>query len=144
MGLDPRTHLEVLPRDDCLQFLAHHHLGRLGVVADGQPIVLPVNYALDGESIVFRSDEGTKLHAALGQAVAFEIDGADNLAHAGWSVLVTGRATVVPDRDHERLGRLPLGPWCPGPKATWVRIVPSSITGRRINARAVALDEPGT
>jgi uncharacterized protein len=138
--VDPRTRIDVLSREVCLQYLAMHHLGRLAVVVDGQPLVFPVNYALDGASIVFRTDGGTKLHAALGGPVAFEVDEADNVWHAGWSVVVSGHAHTVPSDEHARLRRLPLGPWCPGPKETWVRIVADAITGRRINAREVTLD----
>jgi hypothetical protein len=136
--LDPRTRLEVIPPGACRRLLSQQHLGRLGVVADGRPLVLPVNYAFDGESVVFRTDAGTKLHAAIGNPVAFEIDGVDNVWHSGWSVLVTGVAELVPDDEQEDMSVLPLGPWCPGPKRAWVRVTPDEISGRRIVALEVA------
>jgi hypothetical protein len=142
IALDPRTHLEVLPLDVCKRLLTLHHLGRLGVIADGRPLVLPVNYTFDGDCVVFRTDDGTKLHAALGQPVAFEIDGADNVWHSGWSVVVTGEAQLVPDDEQDDLRGLPLGPWCPGPKRTWVRIAADAISGRRIVPIEVARDGP--
>jgi uncharacterized protein len=138
--VDPRTHLQELDRDECVRMLRAKHLGRLGVVVGRQPLIFPVNYALDGENIVFRTDPGTKLHAAVGEAVAFEIDDADNVYHAGASVLVVGTAELVPEREHDRLHALPLGPWCPGRKATWVRIRPGAMTGRRIDPVEVAKD----
>jgi nitroimidazol reductase NimA-like FMN-containing flavoprotein (pyridoxamine 5'-phosphate oxidase superfamily) len=137
-GIDRRTGLAILDRDECLRLLRSHHLGRLGVVFGGSPLVLPVNYAMDGDRVVFRSNPGTKLHGALGGDVAFEIDDADNLYHSGWSVVVTGRAVAVDESDHARLARLPLRPWGPGDKSTWVAIEPVSITGRRIIPAEVA------
>ncbi|HUI49174.1 MAG TPA: pyridoxamine 5'-phosphate oxidase family protein, partial [Acidimicrobiia bacterium] len=65
--------LEALSVDECLRLLAANHVGRLAVVVKEQPVVVPVNYALMGRQIVFRSDTGTKLHASAGRRVAFEI-----------------------------------------------------------------------
>jgi len=132
-GIDPRTGLEVLGRDDCLQLLARTPLGRLGVVVGGRPLVFPVNFTLDGGAVILRTDEGTKLHAARNGPVAFECDGIDRLYHTGWSVLVLGDAEEARHPSEvARLERLPLGPWCPGPKPTWLRIRAKTITGRRI------------
>lgn len=135
--LDPRTGLEVLSRDECLRLLATHGLGRLAVVVGGRPLVFPVNYALDGTSIVFRTDDGTKLHGAVpDHEVAFEIDDMDPLYHTGWSVLAVGIGREVADEaEIERLGHVHLGLWTPGPKSHWVRIHPHAITGRRIPIR---------
>jgi uncharacterized protein len=95
--------------------------------------VFPVNFTLDGSAVVLRTDEGTKLYAARNGPVAFECDGIDRMYHTGWSVLVLGDAEEVRN-PHEvaRLEQLPLGPWCPGPKPTWLRIKGGTITGRRI------------
>jgi nitroimidazol reductase NimA-like FMN-containing flavoprotein (pyridoxamine 5'-phosphate oxidase superfamily) len=140
IALDPRTRLEVLSEAVCKRLLRMHHLGRLGVITEGRPLVLPVNYAFDGDHVFFRTDAGTKLHAAIGHPVAFEIDGVDNVWHSGWSVVVAGRADVVSDDEQDDLSVLPLGPWCPGPKRTWVRVTPDEISGRRIVPIEVARD----
>jgi hypothetical protein len=131
--IDPRTGLEELGRDECLELIAHCAIGRLAVVIDGRPLVFPVNFTLDGTAVVLRTDAGTKLHAARNSPVAFECDGVDLEYHTGWSVLVTADAEEVHDAvEIERLDRLPLGPWCPRPKPTWLRLRAKSITGRRI------------
>ena len=125
--------LEELSQERCLQLLQQHHVGRLAVVVHEQPLILPVNYGLSGRTIVFRTDPGTKLHAAVGHRVAFEIDSADALFHEGWSVLVTGRA--VEEKDPLRIHQfesLGVRPWGPGPKAHWLSIRKVAITGRRI------------
>jgi len=131
--IDDRTGLEILDRDECISLLERSKLARIAVVIGGQPLVFPVNFTLDGSAVVFRTDEGTKLHAARNGRVAFECDGVDSTYHTGWSVLGTGKAEeVVNAAELARLARLPLGPWCPGPKSTWVRIRPRMLTGRRI------------
>jgi len=130
---DDRTGLEILDSDECISLLERSMLARIAVVIGGQPLVFPVNFTLDGRSVVFRTDEGTKLHAARNGPVAFECDGVDSVYHTGWSVLGTGKAEeVVNEAERARLARLALGPWCPGPKSTWVRIRPRMLTGRRI------------
>jgi uncharacterized protein len=125
----------VLDRDECLALFDRSSLGRLAVVVEGRPLVFPVNFALDGDAIVLRTDGGTKLYGARNGPVAFECDGTDGVYHTGWSVLATGNADEVrDDAELARMERLPLGVWCPGPKATWLRIRPRSLTGRRIPA----------
>jgi hypothetical protein len=95
--------------------------------------VFPVNFTLDGEAVVLRTDEGTKLHAARNGPVAFECDGFDGEYHTGWSVLALGDAEEVRSPGEvARLEHLPLGPWCPGSHPTWLRLRARSITGRRI------------
>jgi CBS domain-containing protein len=128
-----RTRLEVLDREECLRLLERTHIGRLGLVVDGRPLVFPVNYAMDRANVVFRTAPGTKLHAMRGHSVAFEIDGADTRYHTGWSVLVTG----IGEEEHDpyviaRYERLPVRPWADGPKTHWMRVRSRAITGRRI------------
>lgn len=134
--IDPRTGLEILDHDECMALFERSKIGRIAIVStDGRPLVFPVNFALDGEAIVFRTDTGTKLHGARRGPMAFECDGVDSTYHTGWSVLATGNAEeVVNAAELARLARLPLGPWCPGPKSTWLRLRPRMLTGRRIPA----------
>jgi nitroimidazol reductase NimA-like FMN-containing flavoprotein (pyridoxamine 5'-phosphate oxidase superfamily) len=133
MVVEVATRLDPMPEDECLQLLRAHRLGRLAVVVGDQPLVFPVNYALAGRQIVFRTDPGTKLHAADGHRVAFEIDGADALYHDGWSVLVVGVAREERDPGRTReLAKLPLSPWVAGPKAHWMTIAGGAISGRRL------------
>jgi len=135
MSQRAQTRLEPIGRSECLALLAGHHLGRLAVSIANQPVIFPVTYALDGQSIVFRTDPGTKLYGARDRRVAFEIDGLDE--ESGWSVLVVGRAELVEKpSDQARLDALDLGAWNPGPKQHWVRIRGGAVTGRRL-VRAV-------
>jgi uncharacterized protein len=132
--IDGRTGLEVLDRAECFALLGRRSLGRIAVVVDGQPLVFPVNFAIDGDAIVLRTDVGTKVDGARRGPVAFECDGTDDARyHTAWSVLATGDATEVHETaDLERLAQLPLLLWSPGPKPIWLRIRPKTLTGRRI------------
>lgn len=133
--LDERTGLEIIPRETCVRLLQAQHLGRIAVAIAGHPKIFPVNYVADGETIVFRSAEGTKFDAAVrGQHVAFEIDHFDHLYHGGWSVLVSGHAQDVTDDDElARYERLGIRPWARHPeKPHFVAIRPDFISGRRI------------
>ena len=134
-NVDSRTGLEELDRDECLRLVGGSVLGRLVVVVDGQPLAFPVNFTLDGNAVVLRTDEGTKLHAARHDSVAFECDDVDLRYHTGWSVIITGRTEEVREPGEvARLERLPLGPWCPVAKPVWLRIRARTISGRRIPA----------
>ena len=127
--------LETLPFDTCLRLLSSVPVGRIGFYADGEVVMLPVNHAVDGQDVVFQAAGGSKLTAAEQQElVAFEADDYDERTRAGWSVLVTGRAAVVYDEaETQRLGLLGLLPWACGVEHPfWIRIRPTSVTGRRI------------
>ena len=122
----------------CFELLAQHNLGRLAFLGKVgvMPLIIPVNYVVDEDTLVFRSDPGSKLTAAiLGAPVAFEVDGGYDEKHqTGWSVVVQGHAEEVTDpAELARLEQLPLVPWAPGAKAHYVRVRPGQINGRRIS-----------
>jgi hypothetical protein len=125
-----------LSREECLELLAAHRFGRLAVVMNGAPVIRPVNYVFDqaSQSVVFRTARGSKFHALLHAAKAsFEIDGIDEAARTGWSVVIQGvTAEVTVPNDIGRFDRLGLQPWAPGPKPHWVHIRASTLSGRRI------------
>ena len=127
--------LQELTYDECCRLLTQHHVGRLGVVVGGQPVILPVNYVFAHDRVLFRTDEGLKLRHAPRRRVAFEIDGIDDSSSVAWSVLVKGTAyeiTRAADALSDELRRLPVTPLDPGEKAHWIEIVPLEITGRRL------------
>ena len=133
--VDARTGIERLDREECLQLLADDEIGRLAVNDWHTPIMFPVNYRLDGEAIVFRTDPGTKLSRGTWAPASFEIDSFDRERRSGWSVVVVGRIEEVTRYDSatlERVHALPVDPWAGGEKSHWMRLVPDRITGRRV------------
>jgi nitroimidazol reductase NimA-like FMN-containing flavoprotein (pyridoxamine 5'-phosphate oxidase superfamily) len=134
--IDDRTGIEVLDRGACLRLLRANNVGRIGVLDGGRPVVLPVNYAMDAETVVFRTASGTKLAAAVrGAPVCFEIDHSDPVYQTGWSVVVHGWAEeVLREEAIGRLDELPLRSWAPRDLDHWVVVTPESIGGRRVVA----------
>lgn len=122
--------LEELGRDDCLGLLATQSLGRFAFGAGGDPPeVVPVNFVLDGDAVIFRTGPGSLLRATLAERVSFQADAIDPVHHTGWSVLAHGSATAS---DHWDALGAPLQSWAPGDKDYWVRIHIEEITGRRL------------
>ncbi len=127
--------LAVLSFDECLELMASSGVGRVAFLADGEIEVLPVNYTVEGARVAFRTANGSKLEAAVEQAVvAFEVDAYDDSERTGWSVVIKGRADVVTDEALiARLERSGLTPYATQvPKPEWVVIHPTAITGRRV------------
>ncbi len=126
---------EELSEAECRRLLESHHMGRLGVVVDGAPLIFPVNYVFDEDAVVFRTDEGTKLSASALGRVVFEIDGVDEERQSGWSVVVRGVSAEIGDALDTRSARLrdlDVQPWVPGPRSRWVALQADSVTGRRV------------
>lgn len=128
MGIGDITDLAA---DDCWRLLRSTSLGRIAVSAADTVDIFPVNYAVDDESIVFRTAPGTKLlELAINDRVAFEIDTYD--ADQAWSIVVKGHAERIERQSEvDALEQLGLSPWIPTLKYRWVRIHPVEITGRR-------------
>ena len=138
MLLDARTGLEQLTREQCVRLLAGDEIGRLAIVVGGTAEIFPVNYRLDGETIVFRTDPGTKLDKGPRSRATFEIDSFDRSTRTGWSVIAYGRleeVTRFDNRTLERARALDVEPWA-GAKQHWMRLVPDRFSGRSVNRAA--------
>jgi uncharacterized protein len=132
---DAKMVFEELSEAECTELLAGGHFGRLGVVADGAVSIFPVNYVFADGRVAIRTDPGTKLSAAALARVAFEIDEVDEPTRTGWSVLLRGTGYDVTDSidtASEQVRHFPVDTWVPGERANWLRVEPTSITGRRI------------
>ncbi|MEQ1785765.1 MAG: pyridoxamine 5'-phosphate oxidase family protein [Acidimicrobiales bacterium] len=129
-----RNGLEVLGRAECLQLLGRSMLGRIAITYRALPLILPINFRLLDEQIVFRTGVGTKLDAAAVNAVvAFEVDDMDPMTHTGWSVLVTGLASeVTTPSARARLDQAQIPYWAPAEGDRLVEISTDMISGRRI------------
>lgn len=121
-----------LTERECWQHLRDEAYGRLAVVGPDGPVICPINAIVDHGSVVFRTAAGGKLSAIREDPrVAFEVDGWNVDDDIAWSVLVTGIAREVVHMNREAdVTQLGITPWQSGPKPTYIRIVPASITGR--------------
>ncbi|MFI7588611.1 pyridoxamine 5'-phosphate oxidase family protein [Spongisporangium articulatum] len=125
--------MEELSVSTCWHLMCTVEVGRLAFGVGDRIEIFPVNFAIDGESVLFRTAEGTKLAATvLDHEVALETDAYDDLSGRAWSVVVHGRASEVTDPDElEDLATLPLYPWSSTEKNRFVRITPLEVSGRR-------------
>ena len=98
------------------------------------PVILPVRYAVIGETVVFRTAPGTKLTAAMRRSVvAFEADRGDPCGAWGWSVLVQGVASEVTDPALQAAARGLLAndlPFLDGEVARLVAVEVAFLSGR--------------
>jgi hypothetical protein len=126
--------LEILDAADCYILLRSRSLGRVGVTMAREVVILPVYYAVLDDDIVFRTDLGTKLTAAvLGTRVAFEVDN----AVPAWSVLVSGHAHEIRESAERNAARERLGhDWPAGERESLVRVRAERVTGRRLPPQA--------
>lgn len=131
-GSDHTVHLT---EPECWALLSTHTVARLAVAVGQFPDIFPINYLVDDGAIVFRSGAGTKLAAAvLGRHVALEIDGLDDHDHSVWSVVLKGEASEISTMtERYAADDLPLYPWVASNKPNFVRIDPTSVTGRRFH-----------
>jgi len=128
--------LQELDAADCLRLLHFGAVGRVAVIVDGFPEIVPVNYRVvedsAGVGLIMRTRPGSGVDQAV--EAAFEVDGVDTLHHQGWSVLVRGLLghldVKAPARDVDP------HPWV-GERNAWLVLRPISITGRRLLAPEV-------
>jgi nitroimidazol reductase NimA-like FMN-containing flavoprotein (pyridoxamine 5'-phosphate oxidase superfamily)/DNA-binding XRE family transcriptional regulator len=127
--------LAILSPDECRALIGHGGVGRILVVEPGRgPVAIPVNYRMDGDDVIFRTGDGTRIADSLGQAsVSFDVDHLDDALAEGWSVLLTGTASVIVEPDElERAQSLGIEPWAGGDRQAYVRLRVREITGRAI------------
>ena len=119
---------------ECRSLLATASVGRVGLSIDALPVVMPVNFVVDRDRIVFRTGTGSKLRQALeGAVVCFEVDDVDRLYHSGWSVLATGHAAEITDPAELAWVRtLPLRSWAHLDEEHVVEIRIELLSGRRV------------
>ncbi|MEV4372692.1 pyridoxamine 5'-phosphate oxidase family protein [Nonomuraea sp. NPDC049637] len=133
--------LQVLSEEECFLLLSSMPIGRIVFTDRALPAVQPVNFCLDGRSVVIRTAAGSKLAAATRRAVvAFEADDFDAGLRTGWSVTAVGHAREVTDAaELARLAGLPLTTWAPGERDHYIVVEAEQISGRRIDPARAAV-----
>lgn len=133
-GPGPRPVLTHLSEEECWDRLGTHGVGRIALPVHPGPAVLPVNYAVESGTILYRTAPDGSAAAATGAAVSFQVDRLDDRLGQGWSVLVTGTAERIEDAAtiRELTDRHLTRPWAGGKRPLWIRIQPQTLSGRRI------------
>jgi hypothetical protein len=95
-------------------------------------VIHPVNFTVDGDAIVFRTQVGTKLTGITRSLATFEVDDID-ASGQGWTVAFEGLAQEVLDADpetlRERIAAIELDTWPGGDRPHVVRIRPYRVHG---------------
>jgi hypothetical protein len=134
--MEVKVQFEELSDEVCRHLLASEEVGRLAFIdVDGGPVVFPLNYALEGDLIVVRTDSEGVVDAVAAHPVAFEVEHLAPAHHGGWSVLVQGVGRDLgvarrPDDVEQRRGTVK--PWAPGSKNRLLGIEIVHVSGRRI------------
>jgi nitroimidazol reductase NimA-like FMN-containing flavoprotein (pyridoxamine 5'-phosphate oxidase superfamily) len=126
--------LQTLTVDEIRTLLPLHGVGRVVFVDARGPVALPVNYVLDHDDFVFRTESSSSiLSAASAGRVSFEVDQIDEHQRLGWSVLATGTVQRVEEpADLQHVTMLRATPWAKGPRDHHLRLTVRKITGRRL------------
>ena len=122
---------------ECVELLASGTVGRVAIGTPRGPHIVPVNYVVDRESVVFRtSPYGVLGRSAWPCRLAFEVDEIDPASSSGWSVVANGLAERLDDP--VEIGTLRAfrdpQPWADGIRRMYVRLPWDSLTGRRVGA----------
>jgi len=118
----------------CRALLGSRDVGRLGFVAHGYPLVLPVSYAFADGRIWISTGGGSRLDHAPLSPVCFEVDDLDAASRTGWSVLARGVAHWASADDGVPPATAP--PWVPGPLPARLVVKVRRLSGRRFERTA--------
>jgi transcriptional regulator with XRE-family HTH domain len=131
-----RPMLAELNAGECRGYLAAGGIGRFLFMAPWGPAAVPVNFRMLGHDVVFRTGARSSLvDGAQQPGVSFEVDHIDPVLGEGWSVLVSGEASLVTGpAELKAAAELGIAPWAGGDRDTYIRVSPRRITGRRIRA----------
>lgn len=124
-----------LTPEECVDLLGTQVVGRAAICTPNGPHVVPVNYVVHRDAIVFRTAPYSVL-GTFGWAgdIAFEVDDLDPEHRTGWSVVALGKGEMLDDLEEieeVRWARDP-EPWAEGPRPLYVRVQWRRLTGRRL------------
>jgi nitroimidazol reductase NimA-like FMN-containing flavoprotein (pyridoxamine 5'-phosphate oxidase superfamily) len=123
-----------LSLEECWELLEGEEFGRLAYRLVDEVHVVPINYLVDGRSLLFRTGSGNKLlAAALHSDVALEIDWHDDLS--AWSVVARGRLRRLGEAEAHRIDSMPRRSWLATDKYDVVELESEAVTGRRFRLR---------
>jgi nitroimidazol reductase NimA-like FMN-containing flavoprotein (pyridoxamine 5'-phosphate oxidase superfamily) len=119
----------------CRQLLDAGVMGRVALCTPDGPHIVPVNYSVVADSMVFQ----TTPYSVLGTSgrnslVAFETDHVDYGSRHAWSVVVRGRCRWVdePDAVAAIEATWPPRPWAAGSRRLYLRLPLDEVSGRKL------------
>jgi len=124
-----------LTREECADLLRAGVFGRVAMSSPVGPRIVPVNYSVHDDSIVFCTTPYSAIATyGFSSDLAFEIDYIDYETHLGWSVVALGRASRLDDPEEIQQIRATWDPrpWAGGQRNLYVRLRWRELTGRRL------------
>ena len=86
--------------EECLTLLQRKQVGRIAMTTPAGLRILPVNYSVVEEQVVFRTlPYGEIANNVVDAEVAFEVDELDESMRSGWSVMAAGPCRRIEDPD---------------------------------------------
>jgi nitroimidazol reductase NimA-like FMN-containing flavoprotein (pyridoxamine 5'-phosphate oxidase superfamily) len=124
-----------LDAEECLRLLKSGVFGRVAFSTPNGPEIVPVNYSVVNDVIVFR----TTPYSVLGTygrntPMVFEVDHVDYEYATGWSVVARGRGHAIVDA-HELdviTSSWRPHPWASGQRNLYLGLRWDGLTGRRL------------
>ena len=87
-----------LSTEDCQRLLRAGTVGRVAVSTPGGPHIVPVNYVVSGDAVIFRTSPYSVLGShARNSLLAFEVDHLEPGQDDSWSVVARGRCEFIDD-----------------------------------------------
>jgi uncharacterized protein len=120
-----------LSAEESWKLLENCQHGRIALSVANEPDIYPINFVARNSILTMRTNPGTKMaELTINNHVAFEADGITS--DEAWSVIARGTARVLESQSEiVEADKLPLTPWLPTLKYTYVQIKPTKVTGRR-------------
>ena len=123
-----------LSEQESLERLSGEVFGRLAIVTPQGPRIVPLNYAVFEDAIVFRTTAYSEVaRYAVGTDAAFEVDAVDRADETGWSVVALGPVEELSPAELWDLRNASAPqPWASGSRNLFLRLRWRELTGRRL------------
>jgi len=133
------SQLQELTEQECWSLIdqqvddARPHFARVGWTGASGPLVIPVNYVVHERSLWIRTSAYSAMAEEVDESlIAVEMDDIDAETHAGWSVLLRGRAAVIYHEHQVPEEVRNLQTWAGGARPLWVHLAHADVSGRRL------------
>ncbi len=134
-----------LSNEDCQRLLRAGTVGRVAVSTPRGPHIVPVNYVVSGDAVIFRTSPYSVLGShARNSLLAFEVDHLEPGQDDSWSVVARGRCEFIDDPrelDAPDDTKRPKA-WASGSRNLFLRLPLTELSGRSLGVGGAPLALP--
>lgn len=134
-----------LSLEECNRLLRSGVVGRIAITTPSGPHIIPVNYSVVDDMVVFRTTPYSVIGTyGMNAPMAFEVDHVDYEYWTGWSVLARGRGEPIAEAEEvQRINQSwPPHPWASGQRNLYFALRWNELTGRRLGPPVAGRDLP--